>query len=267
MDLHNDAYAMSRLKGEAERCKKELSEKESVKISLPFIAEKNGRPLSISEELTRDRFEAMVTDLIERTHAPITRVLSDSKLTPEEIDRVILVGGSTRMKLVSKDIQAFLNITPQTAVDPDLAVAEGAAIQAGIIEGSINSEESFVFTDVNPYSLGIRTFNGISMDHMSVLIRRNTTIPVTKRDTFRTTFDYQDEVVIEVYQGESDIASHNHFLGSFHMRDIPEKKAGREKLNVEFAYDLNGMLKVSAVVLSTGQKASIDIDMVHAKEE
>lgn len=266
VDLKSDVYAMSRLKEEAERCKKELSEKESVRINIPFIAEKQGRPLSISEELTREQFERMTADLLERTHAPIRRVLFDSGLSASDIDKVILVGGSTRMTAVSKDIRDFLNIIPEPAVDPDLAVAEGAAIQAGIIGGVIDNESSLVFTDVNPYSLGIRTVYGITNDHMSVLIRRNTTIPVTKKDTFRTTYDYQNKVDIEVYQGESEIASHNHFLGSFHIKDVPERKAGREKIEVDFSYDLNGMLRVEAIVLSTGRKASIDIDMIHARE-
>ena len=169
--------------------------------------------------------------------------------------------------MVREDIREFLGREPEEAVDPELAVSQGAAIQAGIINDEILPENSIVMTDVNPYSLGVRTFNGFSNDCMSVIIRRNSTIPSVKKDTFAPSADYQESVKVDVYQGESDIASHNHFLGTFTVNGVPPRKAGKEKVSIEFSYDLNGMLKVTAMLLSTGKEASIDIDMLRSKKK
>lgn len=260
--LRNNKYAMVKIKEEAERCKKALSTESSYHILVPMIAEKAGEPLALDETITVAQFEEMTQELIDRTHEPIDVVLADSEVLPSEIDRVILVGGSTRMPLVAKDIQEYLHIEPSQAVNPDFAVAEGAAIQAGIIAGSISPEDSIMMTDVNPYTLGIRAMDGMTDDRMSVVIPRNVTIPTTRNHIYYTSWDYQTEAHIDVYQGESSYASKNHFLGNFIVHNIPPRKAGTEKINVEFSYNMNGMLNVKASILSTGEDASIEINMM-----
>lgn len=227
-----------------------------------MILEKGGVPLALDEEITVGQFEEIVQELMERTHKPIDVVLADSGILPEEIDRVILVGGSTRMPIVARDIQEYLGIMPEQAVNPDYAVAEGAAVQAGMIQGSIRPEDGIVMTDVNPYTLGIRVMDGMTDDRMSVVIPRNATIPVTRNEIYYTSWDYQTVARIEVYQGESSIASSNHFLGEFAVSGVPPAKAGKEKIGVQFSYNLNGMLEVKASVLSTGEDASIEINML-----
>lgn len=262
IDLSKDKFAMVKLKEEAEQCKKALSQNNSYQILIPMIAEKSGEPLALDETMTTETFEELTRDLIERTHAPIDVVLADSGILPTEIDRIILVGGSTRMPLVAKDIEAYLQMEPSQAVNPDYAVAEGAAIQAGIIEGSIHQEDSIIITDVNPYTLGIRVVDDFSMDRMAVIIPRNVTIPVTRSETYFTSTDYQTVAHIEVYQGESSSVSRNHFLGDFEIHGIPAKKAKVERILVEFSYNLDGMLNVKASIPSTGADASIEINMM-----
>ena len=166
------------------------------------------------------------------------------------------------MPLVAKDIGHYLKMEPAQAVNPDYAVAEGAAIQAGIIEGSIQPEDSIIITDVNPYTLGIRVIDEYSVDRMAVVIPRNVTIPVTRSETYFTSSDNQTVAHIEIYQGESSAASRNHFLGDFEVHGIPPKKDKAERINVEFSYNLNGMLNVTATIPSTGADASIEINMM-----
>ena len=262
IDLSKDKFAMVKLKEEAEQCKKALSQNNSYQILIPMIAEKSGEPLALDETMTTEAFEELTRDLIERTHAPIDVVLADSGNLPTEIDRIILVCGSTRMPLVAKDIEAYLQMEPSQAVNPDYAVAEGAAIQAGIIEGSIHQEDSIIITDVNPYTLGIRVVDDFSMDRMAVIIPRNVTIPVTRSETYFTSTDYQTVAHIEIYQGESSSVSRNHFLGDFEIHGIPAKKAKVERILVEFSYNLDGMLNVKASIPSTGADASIEINMM-----
>ncbi len=267
VELRKNPYAMVKLKEEAERCKKALSTQDSYHVLVPMIVEKGGQPLALDELVTRKQFEEMTQELIERTHQPIDIVLADSGILPAEIDRIILVGGSTRMPLVAEDIKNYLNMDPSKAVNPDYAVAQGAAIQAGIIQGSIRQEESLVMTDVNPYTLGIRARDAMTDDRMSVVIPRNVTIPTTRSHIYYTSGDYQTMANIEVYQGESAIASSNHFLGDFVVHGIPAKKAGKEKINVQFSYNVNGMLEVRASILSTGAEASIEINMMDEKKD
>lgn len=267
VDLRKDTYAMVRLKEEAEKCKKALSTQDSCHVLVPMILEKDGKPLALDETVTAELFEELTRDLLARTHHPIEMVLADSGVLASEIDRVILVGGSTRMPLVARDIREFLKIEPSQSVNPDYAVAEGAAIQAGIIEGSIRQEDSILMTDVNPYTLGIRAADGLTNDRMSVVIPRNVTIPVTRHEIYYTYSDYQTEARIAIFQGESDIASHNHFLGEFILEGIPAKRAGSETLNVEFSYNLNGMLEVKAAIVSTGMDAGIRINMMEEQEK
>ncbi len=266
VDLRRDKYAMVKLKEEAERCKKSLSSQESYHVLVPMIAQRAGEPLALDETVTVEQFEEMTKELLERTHHPIDVVLADSGILSKEISKVILVGGSTRMPVVAKDIERYLGIMPEQAVNPDYAVAQGAAIQAGIIQGTIREENSIMMTDVNPYTLGIRVMDGMTDDRMSIIIPRNVTIPTTRSQIYYTSWDYQTEAHIEVYQGESAIASHNHFLGDFAVQQIPAKTAGSEKIGVEFSYDMNGMLGVKATILSTGADASIKINMMENAE-
>lgn len=262
VNLRKNSFAMARLKEEAEKCKKRLSRESSCHISIPFLVEKKGRPLAFDKTITVEQFEQLIAPLVERTHQPIDVVLGDSGITVSEIDKIILVGGSTRVPMIARDIQEYLGIEPSLSVNPDFAVAEGAAIQAAITERLIDSEDSLVVTDVNPYTLGVRVTDGYSNDRMSVVIPRNVTIPVTRSEMYFTNYDGQTKADIEVYQGESSIATHNHLLGQFTISGIPPREAGEEKIRVEFSYNLNGMLEVQAQIVSTGEQASIAINMM-----
>ena len=267
IDPATDAGVIVRLKTEAENCKKALSESNSYRVILPALMKKSNEPIGLDITVTRDQFEDMTAHLLERTHHPIDTVLSDAGLSPSEIDKVILVGGSTRMPMVAKDLEAYLNVPVSTAVNPDFAVAEGAAVQAAIISGEINPDEGLIMTDVIPYTLGVRVFDGMTSDRMSVIIPRNVTIPVTREEMYYTSSDYQTVARIEVFQGESDSVSSNHFLGDFSISGIPPKKAGKEQICVNFSYDLNGILSVTATIVSTGEQASIEIDMTDNDED
>lgn len=266
-DLSKDAAAMVKLKEQAEWCKKELSSRDSCQIVIPFIAEKSGTPLALEETVTLELFEEMTRDLVERTHAPIDVVLADSGVLPSDIDRILLVGGSTRMPMVRRDIEAYLQKEPSKAVNPDYAVAEGAAIQAGIIEGTLSREEGIIMTDVNPYTLGIRVLCEDRSHYMSIVIPRNVTIPVVRKGIYYTSADNQTSAKIEVYQGEHDDVRLNHFLGEFVISGIPMRPEGEERIEVEFSYNLNGMLEVSARIPSSGEEASVEINMMAYEEE
>ena len=171
------------------------------------------------------------------------------------------------MPMVARDIRDYLGKEAMTALHPEYAVAEGAAVQAGMISGEIDPEDGLIMTDVNPYTLGVRTNDDGRGDHMSVVIPRNVTIPVTRTERYHTSADFQTVMLIEVYQGESMIASHNHLLGKFPVRDVPPRRAGEERVDISFSYDLNGMLKVSAKLLSTGAEKSIEIDMTGKRKQ
>ena len=261
IDLENTA-AMVKLKEQAEWCKKELSTQDSCRIVIPFIAQKAGNPIALDETITVSEFEEMVKDLVERTHNPIDIVLADSEILPEDIDRILLVGGSTRIPMISRDLERYLKKKPSQALNPDYAVAEGSAIQAGIIEGTISGEDSLIMTDVHTYTLGVRALSGFDLNYMSVVIPRNVTIPTSRKNTYFTSWDGQSAAKIEVYQGEADDVRKNHFLGEFVVSGIPWKEAGEEKVEVEFAYNLNGMLEVKAKIVSTGEEAAVEINMM-----
>lgn len=265
-DVKNDLSAMARIRDEAEKCKKVLSEKESCQILLPMLSQQKGKVIGLDETITRALFEELTRDLMERTHAPMDVVFEDSGLSILDVDHIILVGGSTRMPMVEKDIENYLQKKPQKSLNPDFAVAEGASIQAGIISGEIEEENGLIMTDVNPYTLGVRAHDGYSFDRMAVVIPRNITIPVTREELFNTYTDYQTSARIEVFQGESEIASSNHFLGEFVISGIPSAKAQKEKICVQFSYDQNGILDVKATIVSTGKSASIQINMLEERE-
>lgn len=264
--LKND-MALVKLKEQAEQCKIHLSTEPSWKIEIPFIAQKDGQPLALEETVTAEQFEKLTEHLVKRTHRPIDVVLSDSGLLPGDIDRILLVGGSTRMPMIARDIEKYLHQAPERAVNPDYAVAEGAAIMAAIVQGTLNGEDSLVMTDVSPFSLGVKALNQFDELMMSVIIPRNVTIPVVKSQTYYTCADGQDVAEIEVYQGESQKVEENHFLGRFLISGIPWGLSGEQQIRVEFSYNLNGMLEVNATIASTGERAGVEISLLNGQPE
>lgn len=266
IDLATDSYAMARVRDEALLCKIALSTQEEYAVRLPVLTVKDEVPYAMDEVVTRAKFEELIRDLVERTHGPIDVVLADSGIDAGEIDKILLVGGSTRVPLVRRDIETYLGKAPEAAVDPDYAVAQGAAIQAAIISGQIDESSEIVMTDVNPFTLGVRALRGYDDDYMSVIIPRNKTIPTTKKQKFYTSWDGQTAASIEVYQGESSSVHYNHRIGEFILHGIPARKAGKEAIDVSFSYNQSGMLQVTGTVVSSGEEASIEINMLDTKE-
>lgn len=264
VSLKGDIFAESRLKTAAEQCKVELSAQESAVVRVPVLAEKDGCPLGLEETVTRELFESLIAGDLTRTRRPVNVALSDSGLHEGDLDMVLLAGGSTRIPAVRREIRGLLGIEPSAAIHPDYSIAEGAAVQAGIIGGAVETEKSLVMTDVNPYTLGVRTTDGYSSDVMSVIIPRNVTIPTTRRERYYTAWDDQDTVSVQVYQGEYASASRNHMVGEFEVGDIPLAPAGKEEIDISFSYNQNGILQVSAEVVSTGKVSSLTIDMIDA---
>lgn len=264
IDLNGDLRAMARIKKEAEKCKIALSKENSYEIILPFISEKDGVPININYELTRDKFQTLIVDLVESTKIPLDKALKDAKLNPEDIEVVLLVGGSTRIPLVKSFLTDIFNKEPESLVDPDLAVVMGAAILSGILNRDFSSKTDILITDVCPYTLGIDTLefvNGIPVtDVYSAIINRNTTIPVAIEKVYYTASDNQHTVDINVYQGDNRMSSKNNFLGTFKLSGIPKSPAGDERVKVKFIYDVNGILQVEATILSTNKSAGISIE-------
>ena len=267
ISLKGDVYASVRLKEEAEKCKIALSTQDSVKIEIPVLAKKEGVPLALEETVTREKFEELILSLVERTHLPVQRVLADAGVSKEEIDHILLLGGSTRVPLVVRDVEKIMGKKPEHAVDPDFSVAQGAAIQAAIISGDMDQEQELIMTDVCPYSLGMQVWNGYTNDCMSIVIPRNTTIPVSREERYYTSGDGQTAAEIAVYQGESVNISRNHFLGRFLLEGIPSAKAGKEGVDVTFCYNQNGILEVKARIASTGAEMAITIDTLGKEEK
>ena len=271
IDLSKDIKGMVRLKEAAETCKVKLSSLEEYRIVLPFIANKDKEALAIETVVTRENFENLIQELIESTKAQIDVVLKDSSLKEDEINTILLVGGSTRIPLVKNFLQRVFNKEAQSLVDPDLAVVMGAAIQGAILNDELSAETDILITDVCPYTLGIgvlEIFNGMPIpDGYSILINRNTTIPVVKEHVYYTAADGQTEVEIKVYQGDYKKASMNKLLGNFRLSDIPSAPAGDERIKVRFTYDVNGILQVEAIILSTGENANITIETTGVEME
>ncbi len=254
IDLTKDKNALQRLKEAAEKAKKELSTMMETVISIPFIAADAQGPKHIEKTLTRARFEAMTKDLVERAIEITKKTLEDAKLTPSQIDEVILVGGQTRMPLVQKKVAEFFGKEPHKGINPDEVVAVGAAIQAAILAGEYQDRE-IVLLDATPLSLGVETLGGI----FDVVIPRNTTIPTSKSKIYTTAEDNQTSVLIKVYQGERKIASENRLLGQFELTGIPPAPRGVPQIEVTFDIDSDGILHVKAVDKATNKEASIKI--------
>lgn len=252
IDLSQDKMAVQRLKDAAEKAKKDLSGVAQTQISLPFITAGEAGPLHLEMTLTRAKFEELSADLVERTMGPTRQALKDAGLTPADIDKVILVGGSTRIPAVQKAIEKEIGKEPSKGVNPDEVVALGAAIQGGVLQGDV---KDVVLLDVTPLSLGIETMGGV----FTKLIERNTTIPTSHSQIFSTAADNQTAVDIHVLQGEREMAADNKTLGRFQLTDIPPAPRGIPQIEVTFDIDANGIVNVKAKDLGTNKEQSITI--------
>jgi molecular chaperone DnaK len=256
-DLRKDPQALQRLIEAAEKAKIDLSSANETTISLPFITfdPETRTPMHLEKKLTRAQFENLVSDLIERVRKPVLQALEDAKLKADKIDEVILVGGSTRVPAVKALVQTLLNKTPNESVNPDEAVALGAAIQAGILSGD-TSVGDIVLVDVTPLTLGVEVKGGL----VAAMISRNTAVPAKKTEVYTTAENNQPGVEINVLQGERTMANDNKSLGRFKLEGIPPMPAGVPQVEVTFDLDTNGILKVSAKEKSTGKEANIRIE-------
>jgi molecular chaperone DnaK len=252
IDVSNDKMVLQRLKEAAEKAKIELSSVSETEINLPFLTADASGPKHLLMKLSRSQFERMVGDIIDRTVEPSRRALSDASKSPQDINEVVLVGGSTRIPMVQQRVREFFGKDPHKGVNPDEVVALGAAVQAGVLAGDV---KDILLLDVTPLSLGIETLGGV----MTTLIPRNTTIPTKKSDIFSTAADSQSSVEVHVLQGERPMARDNRTLGRFHLDGIPPAPRGVPQIEVTFDIDANGIVNVSAVDKATGKKQHITI--------
>jgi molecular chaperone DnaK len=253
IDLRKDPMALQRLKEAAEKAKKDLSSAMETSVNLPFITADQSGPKHMQITITRTKFEQLITPLVEKCREPVIKALSDAKLKPEQIDEVVLVGGSTRVPMVQRLVkELFKGKEPNRSVNPDEVVAVGAAIQGAIATGEV---KDILVLDATPLSLGVETYGGV----MTVLIPRNTTIPTSKKEVFSTASDSQPAVTVNVLQGEREFARDNRLLGTAHLTDIPLAPRGVPQIEVTFNIDVNGILNVSAKDLATQKESKITI--------
>lgn len=261
VDPRSDLRARALLKEEAERVKKVLSYEEEAEVSLPLVTVKEDRPVGLNLKITREVFIQLIDELLLQTVDSIHKVLEELALKSSDIDEVLLVGGSTRIPRVQDLIQDFFGKAPRTDINPDEAVALGAAVQAGLKAGLL-SDSGLVATDVAPYSMGVavlKKWGGLISrpGGYAVIIPKNSTIPVTRSDLFTTATDNQEVIHVEVFQGEKEWTSGNHPLGDFYLEGIPPNRAGEEQMEISFTYNLNGILEVTARALSNGNEMTV----------
>ncbi|HLM54977.1 MAG TPA: molecular chaperone DnaK [Pyrinomonadaceae bacterium] len=252
IDLRGDRLALQRMKEAAERAKCDLSSLTEANINLPFIAADASGPKHFTKVLTREVFENLVSDLVEKTVEPCQKALWDAKLQPKDIDKVLLVGGQTRSPIIARTVREIFGKDPSAEINPDEVVAMGAAIQGGVLTGDV---KDIVLLDVLPLSLGLETRGGL----FHKLIERNSTIPLRQSQTFTTVVDNQSSVEIHVLQGERDIAQHNRSLGKFELVGIPSSPRGGPQIEVTFEVDANGILNVSAQDRTSGRKQQMKV--------
>jgi molecular chaperone DnaK len=252
---------MMRVKIAAEQCKIALSENEEHEIELPFLYRKKDQPSGYSEKIRRTAFEDMIRDMVYSTSQQVKTALFDAELSPDDIGLTLLVGGSTRIPLVTNFLSDSFDFSPETLVDPDLAVVRGAAIQAGVLSGVLD-ENAIVLTDICPYSLGTEVLDEMigRITRCDILIKRNTTLPASVSKIYDTVYDNQRSVHVTAYQGESEVPEENYLLNKFNLSPIPKAKAGKEHILIAFSYDLNGILTVSAEIVSTGKSVTVSVD-------
>ncbi|WP_096190411.1 Hsp70 family protein [Evansella halocellulosilytica] len=263
IDPREDIRSKARLKEEAEKIKEKLSYEDTVNIAVPVVTVKNNSPIGLDATLNRDEFVKLIEPLLLETEEKLRQVLSDANLKATDIDEVLLVGGSTRIPQVHQLITSFFQKAPKKDVNPDEAVALGAAVQAGLKSGAL-SNSGLIVTDVAPFSMGIAVLDNMRSrakpGAFHAIIPRNTTIPVTRTESFTTSEDNQTAVSIEIYQGENDWVKNNYFLNEFILEGLPAKRAGEEAVDVTFRYNLNGILEVTAKSASTGNEMSVTIE-------
>lgn len=258
ISLEDDEQAMQRIVEECEASKKELSSRDHTNITLPFIAQKDGDPVNLDMEITRNEFEDMCSDLVDRTKEPLDTAMEDAGMTEEDIDTVVLVGGSTRMPMIRNSVEDNLGMKPRNEINPDEAVAEGAAVQGGILDESDHDGgvDDIVLLDVTSLSLGVETKGGL----FEKIIEKNTTIPAENEKVFTTAEDDQSAVSIRVFQGEREIAEENELLGEFDLKDIPPAPAGEPRIEVTFSIDESGIVSVTAEELGSNRTKSVTVE-------
>jgi molecular chaperone DnaK len=264
VDLRGDPAAMARVRAAAEQAKIELSTAKAAQVMLPFLAMKAGAPISFEIEVTRAELEALVGAQVRSTLVPLEAALADARIDRRAVAEVVLVGGASRMPLVEALVAEFFGKEPRRGVDPDEAVALGAAVQAGLKTGAISTQGGIMITDVSPFTLGVEVMASAGSQKLggmfSAIIPRNSTVPVSKTEVYATTTDGQRKVDIKVFQGESRLVRNNVYLDQYSVDGVPPGPAGTEKVAVTFTYDINGILEVKTKIVSTGKEATMTVD-------